>query len=185
VFERTGFLETRVSDISTEAGLAHGGFYHYFDSKEQIFREIAESKEALLTAPPGDDEDERERAPDPSDYERILGANRRYLRRYRENADIMGVIEEVSRYDAQVQAARERRQRHFAERAERSIRRLQEDGRADAHVDAAIAATALGSMVARSAELWLVEGWGDDDVDELADQLTRLWANAIGLRTRL
>src|SRR5262245_4152759 len=52
VFEETGFLGARISDISKRAGLSHGSFYHYFDSKEQIFREVAEMQERLLTAPP-------------------------------------------------------------------------------------------------------------------------------------
>ena len=42
IFEDNGFLEARISDIAERAGLSHGAFYHYFDSKEQIFREIAE-----------------------------------------------------------------------------------------------------------------------------------------------
>jgi hypothetical protein len=94
----------------------------------------------------------------------------------------MGVIEEVSRYDEHVNEARMRRQKHFADRAERSIRRLQESGEADPEIDAEIAALALGSMVARVAELWIIEHWGDYDLDEVAEQVTRLWANAIGLK---
>ena len=94
-FEETGFLETRISDIAKRAGMSHGTFYHYFDSKEQIFREVAEAQEALLTAP--DDGDEP--AADATEFDRILRANRRYLERYRANGRIMGVIEEVSRYD--------------------------------------------------------------------------------------
>src|SRR4051794_4773888 len=47
VFEETGFLEARISDIAQQAGLSHGSFYHYFDSKEQIFREVAEAQEEL------------------------------------------------------------------------------------------------------------------------------------------
>src|SRR5688572_27174438 len=50
VFEETGFLEARITDIADRAGLSHGSFYHYFDSKEQAFREVAEAQEALLTA---------------------------------------------------------------------------------------------------------------------------------------
>ena len=42
VFEETGFLNARISDIAERAGLSHGSFYHYFESKEQIFREVAE-----------------------------------------------------------------------------------------------------------------------------------------------
>ena len=180
VFEESGFLDARISDIAEQAGLSHGSFYHYFDSKEQIFREVAESQEALLTAPAADHDQV-----DPatlSERERIFRANRQYLERYRDNAKIMGVIEEVSRYDVPVNEARMRRQKHFADRAERAIRRLQDVGLADPEADPEIAALALGSMVARTAELWLVEHWGDYELDEVADQLTALWANGIGLR---
>lgn len=181
VFERTGFLEARITDIAEEAGLSHGSFYHYFESKEQIFREVAEAQEALLTAPadPGDG------PPDPGasgERERLYLANLRYLERYRANGKIMGVIEEVSRYDPHVHDVRMKRQQHFADRAERSIRRLQSQGLADADIDAEVAAVALGSMVARFAELWVIEQWKPYDIETVADQLTRLWANAIGLR---
>ena len=176
-FETAGFLDARISDIAERAGLSHGSFYHYFDSKEQIFREVADQQEALLTAPAEDDE-----PPAQTEYDRILQANRRYLERYRDNGKIMGVIEEVSRYDDYVNDARTKRQKHFAERAEQSIRRLQHDGAADPELDPEIAAVALGSMVARFAELWLVEEWNRYDFDRAAEQVTRLWANAIGLK---
>ena len=179
VFEEVGFLEARISDIADRAGLSHGSFYHYFDSKEQIFREVAEAQEALLTAPPVDGDEEDAPA---SELERIRRANRRYLERYRENGRIMGVIEEVSRYDTFVNEARMRRQKHFADRAEQAIRRLQTEGVADPAVDPEVAAVALGSMVGRFAELWLVEGWAKFDFDTAVDQVTLLWANAIGLR---
>ncbi|MCB1015772.1 MAG: TetR/AcrR family transcriptional regulator [Acidimicrobiales bacterium] len=182
MFETRGFLDARIADITATAGVSQGSFYHYFDSKEQVFREVAETLEAALTAPAGGDGvgDEGRAAP-ASEYERILGANRLYLERYRANARIMGVIEEVSRYDDHVNQARMRRQKHFADRAERAVRRLQAAGQADPAVDPAIAALALGSMVARTAELWLVQGWDDYDVDAVAEQLSRLWANALGL----
>lgn len=179
VFEEMGFLDARISDIAERAGLSHGSFYHYFDSKEQIFREVAEAQEARLTAPE-DDASESDPAT-LTEIERLRRANRRYLERYRDSAKIMGVIEEVSRYDDHVNEARMRRQQHFADRAERAIRRMQNEGRADPDVDPELASLALGSMVARFAELWLVESWGTFDLDDVADQLTRLWANAIGL----
>src|SRR3546814_11735720 len=75
-----------------------------------------------------------------------------------------------------------RRQKHFADRAEQSLRRLQAEGKADPDVDPAIAAVALGAMVGRFAELWLVEEWDTYDFDSAVDQVTRLWANAYGLR---
>ena len=176
-FEESGFLEARISDIAERAGLSHGSFYHYFESKEQIFREVAEVQEAQLTAP----DEHPPKTPPTSDYDRILRANRLYLERYRDNGKIMGVIEEVSRYDRLVNDARMQRQKHFADRAERAIRRLQAAGEADRSIDPEIAAVALGSMVARFAELWLLEGWARYDFDRAVEQVSRLWANAIGV----
>jgi len=182
VFEGSGFLEARITDIAERAGLSHGSFYHYFESKEQVFREVAEQQEAQLTAPPTAEEVMEDGDGPPSDLDRIRRANRRYFERYRANGRIMGVIEEVSRYDPHVSEARMRRQKHFAGRTEGAIRRLQADGSADPAIDPELAAVVLGSMVARFAELWLVEEWDTYDFDHAVDQVTRLWANAIGLR---
>ena len=179
VFEESGFLEARISDIADGAGLSHGSFYHYFESKEQIFREVADAQEALLTAP-GDEPDDGDGA-SLSELERIRRANRRYLERYRDEAALMGVIEQVSRYDDYVNAARFATMKHFVERAERAIKQLQREGQVDRRLNATMAADALGAMVARFAELWLVQGYREYDFDEAVEQLTLLWGNALGL----
>ena len=93
----------------------------------------------------------------------------------------MGVIEQVSRYDEHVNAARMATQKHFVERAEKAIRQLQRDGLADPDVHPSLAADALGAMVARFAELWLVQGYREYDFDEAVEQLTTLWGNALRL----
>lgn len=176
VFERDGFLPARVTDISAEAGVSHGSFYHYFDSKETLFREIAEQVEVRLV---GMDELAYEGDPPPV-VERIRAANRAYLRAYKQEARIMRVIEEVSRYDTEVQAVRKRRDDHLASRMEASITRLQEKGLADRRVNVRYAATALGSMVARFAEEMFIRG-GDFEINEAVEQLTLLWCNALGI----
>ena len=178
MFERDGFLDARIVDIAETADLAPGSFYHYFDSKEQIFREVAEAQEERLTAPA--EEDPGRRSPD-DPWERIRRANRRYLERYRDEAPLMGVIEQVSRYDGHVNAARMATMKHFVERAEAAIRRLQKEGHVDRKVNPSMAADALGAMVARFAELWLVQDYREYDFDEAVDQLTLLWGNALGL----
>jgi AcrR family transcriptional regulator len=178
VFERDGFLDARIVDIAETAGLAPGTFYHYFDSKEQIFREVAEAQEERLTAPPGDGETDT----DTTALGRIRRSNLRYLQRYRDEAALMGVIEQVSRYDDHVNAARMATMKHFVERAEKAVRQLQKDGVADTRLDPATAADALGAMVARFAELWLVQDYREYDFDKAVDQLTILWANALGIR---
>ncbi len=178
VFERDGFLEARIVDIAETAKLAPGGFYHYFDSKEELFLEVAQMQEERLTAPPADRSDEIEEG---TAGERIRRANRLYLERYRDEAAIMGVIEQVSRYDEDVNVARMATMKHFVERAERSIRSLQRRGKVDARLDPSMAADALGAMIARVAELWLVQGYRDYDFDVAVEQLSILWANALGL----
>jgi AcrR family transcriptional regulator len=179
VFERDGFLDARIVDIAETADLAPGSFYHYFVSKEEIFREVAESQEERLTAPP---EHEGPTPNDESPTDRIRRANRLYLERYRDEAPLMGVIEQVSRYDEHVNAARMSTMKHFVERAERAIRRMQREGHVDARINPSIAADALGAMVARFAELWLVQGYREYDFDEAVEQLTILWSNALGLK---
>ncbi len=93
----------------------------------------------------------------------------------------MGVIEQVSRYDEHVNAARMATMKHYVERAERAIQRMQRDGLVDPRLNPSMAADALGAMIARIAELWLVQGYRAYDFDDAVEQLTILWANALGL----
>ena len=43
LFAERGYAETRVIDIVRAAGVAKGLFYWYFDNKEALFEELAES----------------------------------------------------------------------------------------------------------------------------------------------
>jgi AcrR family transcriptional regulator len=181
VFEESGFLEARISDIAERAGLSHGAFYHYFDSKEQVFREVAkalddrlsEPMESVIFAP----------ASTAGPRERLFIAIHRHLAQYKEEARIMGVIEEVSRYDEHVFAVRAAAGiRHRHEIAD-SIRRMQRRRLADPVLDPEIAAAALGSMVERFAEMWLAQGQLEADLDQAADTLATLFVNALGLKT--
>src|SRR4051812_34180247 len=51
IFEEHGFLDARISDIAERAGQSHGSFYYYFDSKEEVFREVAAAVDERLFAP--------------------------------------------------------------------------------------------------------------------------------------
>jgi AcrR family transcriptional regulator len=180
VFEEDGFLEARISDIAERAGLSHGSFYHYFDSKEQIFREVAEEMDDRLSAPLGAVIlDPASRA---SPRERIAMAIRQHLESYRDEARIMGVIEQVSRFDEPVNAARTERHDEIRAVVARSIARLQRRGLADPSLDPQLTSAAIGAMASRFAEMWLTQGLVDCDFDAGVDQLSRLVANALGLR---
>jgi AcrR family transcriptional regulator len=180
IFEENGFLDARISDIAERAGLSHGSFYHYFDSKDEIFREVAQAVEDQLSAPLGSvilDPDS-----DATPEERITAAMRLHMESYRREARIMGVIEQVSRYDEQMRAARYQRQRHYSKQVEESIRRLQRRGLVDQDLDPVIASAVLGSMTTRFPEMWLVEGGLRCRFDDGVEQLTRVFLNALGLR---
>jgi AcrR family transcriptional regulator len=177
VFEEHGFLDARISDIAERAQLSHGSFYHYFDSKEQIFREVAAAVDARLSAPLESVIFDAASSATPA--ERIREAMRLHLESYRAEARIMGVIEQVSRYDEHVRSVRTARQQQYAEQIAKSIRGLQRRGMVDPQLDASIAITALGAMTARFAELWLVEGDLDCPFDVGVDQVTRLFVNAL------
>lgn len=180
IFEEDGFLDARISDIAERAGLSHGSFYHYFESKDEVFREVAESVENQLSAPLGDVILDPSSGASPQ--ERIREAVRRHMESYRDEARIMGVIEQVYRYDDQIKAARIERHNHYNRQVVRAIAQLQRRGLADPDLDPVIAASVMGAMTSRFPELWFVEGRIDSDFDEGVDQLTRMLINALGLK---
>jgi AcrR family transcriptional regulator len=174
VFERDGFLHARIADICDETGISHGSFYTYFLSKEEVFKEIVDAIELdLLSVRTGPD--------DRTPIERIRAANRHYLEVYRANADLLSVINQVATFDTEVREARVERHRAFAHAIERRIREYQRERVADRELDPWFAAYALGGMVAAMAEHMFIQRM-DDDMELAVEQLTTLWANAIGLR---
>jgi len=177
VFERDGFLQARITDIAAEANVSHGSFYHYFDSKESLFREIAEEVEVRLVSM---DDIAQDLGDGAGPIDRIRAANKAYLNAYKKEARIMRVIEEVSRYNDDVRSVRSKRDDYLAARLESAIKRLQAEGLADTRIDERYAATALGGMVAKFAEMMFVGG-ARFDMQAAVEQLTLLWANALGL----
>jgi len=182
VFEDNGFLEARISDIAERAGLSHGSFYHYFESKEEVFLEVAVAQEDRLSLHSVVDSGLLDRSVHANVRERVRESNRRFLADYRDEARIMGVIEEVSRYNESVRKVRFERFRHYCQRTERAIRRLQAQGLAETSLDAEFAAQALSAMVTRTAEMWFVQGLLDCSFEDGVDQLTSLCINALQLK---
>lgn len=175
VFEQRGFLDARITDISNAAGLAHGSFYGYFDSKEAIFREV-------LRAVVGDIFDtarrQGERLPDP--VQAIEAANRRFLEGWAKNARILAILHQVATFNDEFRSLWRDIRRLFVDRAERGLRSLQEQNLIDPTLDPHVAAAALGGMVENFAVVWLVEG-EPFDADLVVTTLTTFWARAIGL----
>lgn len=173
VFERDGYLNARLTDITAEANCSTGSFYTYFTSKKEIFAAVLEEAQEEMLHP------HVRKITDTEDPIAVIEAgNRAYLEAYERNAKLMGLLEQVATIDGDVRDMRRRRGELFAERNARSIRDLQARGMADPDVDPLIAARALSAMVGRMANAVYVLG---DDVpfEDLVATLTRLWANAL------
>jgi AcrR family transcriptional regulator len=178
-FERDGFLEARITDITASAGVAAGSFYTYFTSKEDVFAAVMSEVEEEMLHPrlePAHDRD------DPVAV--IEAANRAYLTAYRRNAKLMALMEQVAGIDPAFREQRLRRADSFMKRNAAAIRRLQADGRADPDLNAALAAQALSAMVSRMAYFRYVLNLGNASQPALVQTLTRLWTGALGIRRR-
>jgi AcrR family transcriptional regulator len=179
IFEEHGFLEARITDISERAGQSHGSFYYYFDSKEEVFREVAAAIDQRLFAPL----DEVILAQSGlAPQQRVREAMRRHFESYRKEARIMGLIEHVSRYDPEVNALRLTRHKRYTERVAETIRQLQRRKLADPKLDPKVTAEALGALTYRFAEMWLVHGAIECTLEHAVEQVSRIFANAIRLK---
>lgn len=175
VFERDGYLNARLTDITAEAKCSTGSFYTYFTNKEEIFAAVLEEAQEEMLHP-----HVREVAGDEDPIAVIEASNRAYLEAYERNAKLMRLLEEVATIDDNVREFRRRRGLLFAERNARSIRDLQARGLADPDLDPDLTARALSGMVGRLASSVYLLG---DHVDRelLVQTVTRLWANALRL----
>jgi AcrR family transcriptional regulator len=175
VFERKGFLDTRVADIVAEARVAQGTFYTYFDSKDAIFQAVAtavvgEMLVVLYT--------DGSRGATP--YERAYAAMERFADAYRPRARIIALIEQVGTFTPELKHLRLQVREAFVDRAARGIAYQQEQGIADPSLDPVLTAEVLGAMVDHVCYVWMNLG-KDFERESLIRMLTLVWARAIGL----
>ncbi len=181
VFERNGYLETRLIDITQAAKCSSGTFYTYFASKEEIFAAVLEVAQEDMMHPgmPHVPEDD-----DPAAI--VEASNRAYFEAYSRNAELMALLEQVASIDPEFAELRQRRADAFVQRNARSIADLQARGLADQELDPVLASRALSSMVSRLAFTHFVTARDSDPVtiDELTFTATRLWVNALRIPTK-
>ena len=150
-------MDARVADVARVAGVAHGTFYTYFDSKREVFRAVmAEVRDQIAEAiavPAGRN----------GVIERLDLANRRFLDVYRRNSRLMLLFEQVATIDPEIGEYRQCSRRAHVDRIEAGIRRLQRRGLADPGLDPRTAAAALVSMLSNFAYHWLAM---DEPFDE-------------------
>ncbi len=175
VFERDGYLDARVTDITADAGMSSGSFYTYFDGKEEVFAAVVDEFQDEMLHPGverlfGDDGIESA----------IDAANSDYVESVRKNARLVALFEQVENVDDGFREMRQKRAKSFAARNARLIAQLQKEGRIDPELDPAVASHALSVMVGRMAFDVYVLG-EHIPVERLVANLNRLWANALRL----
>src|SRR6202008_3451694 len=146
VFERHGYLDARLIDITRAAHCSAGTFYTYFSGKEEIFAAVLEAGQEDMLHPgmphvAGDD--------DPAAV--IEASNRAYLQAYKRNSKLMGLLEQVANIDPEFRELRTSRSNAFVRRNARSIAKLQAKGQADPDLDPLLASRALSAMMSRIA----------------------------------
>src|ERR1700739_967412 len=87
VFERDGYLNARLVDITQAAKCSAGTFYTYFSGKEEVFAAVLEAAQEDMLHPgmphvAGDD--------DPAAV--IEASNRAYLKAYKRNSKLLGLV---------------------------------------------------------------------------------------------
>lgn len=170
VFERDGFLDARITDISAAAGLSTGSFYTYFLDKEAIFKAVIEEAEDEMLHPGVHNAVEED---DPRTM--IELSNRAYLESYRRNAKLMRLLEQVAAIDDDFREVQRRRARAFARRNVKSLRWLQKAGKVDPTLDAHHVSAALGAMVSRIAFLYFVLEFEAVDFEALVATVNQIW----------
>ncbi|MEY9941590.1 TetR/AcrR family transcriptional regulator [Streptacidiphilus sp. MAP5-3] len=176
VFERDGYLDARITDISKAAGVASGSFYTYFTNKEEIFAAVVEQVQEEMLHP-----HLRERTGITDARELIDASNREYLRSYKQNARLMALFEQVAQIDPTFRALRIRRGNAFAQRNAKLIKQLQERGEADPSLDPLVTAHALSNMVSRMAyTVYVLEQ--RIAFERLVTTLNQIWFNGLQLR---
>src|ERR1700757_1594026 len=179
VFERHGYLDARLIDITRAAHCSAGTFYTYFSGKDELFRAVLRAAQEDMLHP-GMPHVAGEDAPAAV----IEASNRAYLKAYKRNSKLMGLLEQVANIDPEFRELRTSRSNAFVQRNARSIAKLQANGQADPDLDPLLASRALSAMMSRIAFGHFVTHEDRDDTpmateEDLVQIATRLWVNAL------
>jgi AcrR family transcriptional regulator len=175
VFERKGFIDTRVSDIAKEAHVSHGTFYTYFDTKEAIFSAVSHMVIDEMLASMAIS------IPTTGFEERVRDSVRRFVRAYRPHATMIGLMEQVGTFSPEMRELRLDVRDTFVRRTQRGITRMISDGLADPDLDVEYTAEALGSMLEYTCYIWFTLDKNFDE-DRMVDSLAMAWQKALTSR---
>ncbi|SLB92829.1 Possible transcriptional regulator, TetR family [Mycobacteroides abscessus subsp. bolletii] len=177
VISRVGYAETRVIDITTEAGKSVGVFYNYFTDKAELLRTMVDEFRDDAYAR-GDTVATSDRPP----HEVIRDIVTVYWTTYREHAPVLSGVFQAAQVDPTFVDYWRNLRAPARTMIANNIRHLQARGYCPG-MDPDITASAIGAMLDYFCYVWLVEGGerGRSAVTdvEAIDTLAHIWFNAL------
>jgi AcrR family transcriptional regulator len=173
VFTRLGYARTTIAEITTAAAVSRPTFYAYFQTKSEIFREVAARvRDEFLAAHEIPDVN----VADP--YALGRASSEAFLAAYAANADLLTIIEHQAIADAEIHKIWTEIQQRPARRVARYVARLADEGQADPAAASDLLAEAIVGMFARFGR-----HAPDDEqrFERLVDELTAMYLRLIGL----
>lgn len=178
VFEKKGFLETRITDIAAAANSASGTFYIYFDSKEAVFEAVIdEAINELLSAL-------RAGRPESSDPATLIAHdNEQYVIAYRQHSDILRAMEQVATFNTHFARVRQSVRDRFVDRATRSIITWSNEGKCNITTTPRTVAGLLVAMTDNFCYHWLALDRNYAD-EEVVAGMNMIWTRALDLTSK-
>jgi TetR/AcrR family transcriptional regulator, fatty acid metabolism regulator protein len=178
VFARRGYHGSRVGDIATEAGVAHGLLYHYFASKDEVLETVFRENFGELL--------ERFRAVEASDEtaaEKLEGIAKILLRTWRNDPDLVTVmVREVAR-SPQLQSQVDEVREAFVI-LQRVIEQGQADGDFRRDLDARLASWVVYGGLEEVLTGWVLGQLPDGDAEVARAEQVAVQLALGGLRAR-
>ena len=174
VFKERSYPETRVDDITREAGTSHGAFYLYFSNKAEVLEALAiETAERMYTL--ADELEGMEKGE--AGFEQLRGWMEHFIDNYEENSPVVVAWMSARPQDERFDRLGREVLAKFAGRIAHTIRASEANG--DRHpVNPGVAAVALVAMLERFCYYWLVRG-GSFDREDVVDTMAAIWHQGI------
>jgi AcrR family transcriptional regulator len=173
VFKERSYPETRVDDITREAGTSHGAFYLYFANKAEVLEALAiETAERMYLL--ADELEGMEKGE--AGFEQLRAWMEHFIDNYEENSPV--VVAWMSARPADERFDRLGRE-VLAKMAGRIAHTIRASDGGDRHpIHAGVAAVALIAMLERFCYYWLVRG-GSFNRDDVVDTMAAIWHQGI------
>ena len=164
VFERQGYLNTKITDITREAGRAAGSFYTHFDSKESLL----ESLLADLLAEADKTVTDRRHSGDFADWQAVRWHVSAYWETYHTHSAVLRSLQQAAivneRFAARLQELTEPDRRHFVEHLEQA-----RSAGARLPGDPMLVASAIQSLMLTFTSQWIDHGVRGDLAPDATD----------------